>query len=171
MKMKEKKKTRLNPPEIPVDIISPSGLMSMVRARNTRGDSMKVRVSGFILLFVGLSLVTGCDSPTTPTTRTPPPPVNTPWSNSGTGDTAFDMPTYVSRVRITGTYTGYSSNFMVRVGGVLLVNELLGTYWRQTYFDGTYKTTGGATTITLSGGVYWTFTAVYTTKQDTKAIF
>jgi hypothetical protein len=40
-----------------------------------------------------------------------------PWTMSGTGNTVFDMPTRVSRVKITGTYTGFSSNFIIRVGG------------------------------------------------------
>ena len=34
------------------------------------------------------------------------------WNKAGTGDTVFDMPTYISRVRITGDYTRNSSNFV-----------------------------------------------------------
>lgn len=89
------------------------------------------------------------------------------WSNSGVGDMVFDMPTYVSRVRITGTYTGSSSNFVVYVGGHLLVNELLGTYWGQTNFSGTYVTTGGTVEIIYSSGVAWTFTEVPVTTAIT----
>jgi len=86
--------------------------------------------------------------------------VRTIWSRSGQGDMVFDMPTYVSRVRIIGTYTGYSSNFIVYVGGHLLVNELLGTGWGTTRYDGTLLTTGGVVEITYSSGVSWSFTEV-----------
>jgi len=82
------------------------------------------------------------------------------WTVSGQGDMVFDMPTYVSRVRIIGTYTGYSSNFIVYVGGHLLVNELLGTGWGTTRYDGTLLTTGGVVSITNSSGVSWSFTEV-----------
>jgi HYDIN/CFA65/VesB-like, Ig-like domain len=63
---------------------------------------------------------------------------------SGTGDSVFDMPLDVARVRIIGIYTGSSSNFIVRIGGRLIVNELLGTFWGQTRYDGTLLTGGGA---------------------------
>ena len=79
------------------------------------------------------------------------------WKKSGKGDTVFDMPTYVERVRIIGTYNGYSSNFIVWVGGDLLVNELLGTGWSQTRYDGTLLTTGGVVEIQHSSGVSWSF--------------
>jgi len=79
------------------------------------------------------------------------------WKKSGNGDTVFDMPTYVERVRIIGTYNGYSSNFIVWVGGDLLVNELLRTGWGQTRYDGTLLTTGGVVEIIHSSGVSWSF--------------
>ncbi len=79
------------------------------------------------------------------------------WKKSGNGDTVFDMPTYVERVRIIGTYNGNSSNFIVWVGGDLLVNELLGTGWGQTRYDGTLLTTGGVVEIQHSSGVSWSF--------------
>jgi hypothetical protein len=82
------------------------------------------------------------------------------WTVSGQGDMVFDMPTYVSRVRIIGTYTGYSSNFIVHVGGQYLVNELLGTAWGTTRYDGTLLTIGGLVEIVHSSGVSWSFTEV-----------
>lgn len=82
------------------------------------------------------------------------------WTAIGTGNTVFDMPTYVSRVRITGRYTANSSNFVVKVGGRLLINELLGTGWPSTTYDGTHLTSGGVVEITISSGVAWTFAQV-----------
>lgn len=82
------------------------------------------------------------------------------YARSGTGDTVFDMPTYIARVRVQATYAGNSSNFVVYVAGRLLVNELLGRGWNMTAFDGTYLTSGGVTEIRLSSGVAWTFTEV-----------
>jgi len=83
-----------------------------------------------------------------------------PFSRSGTGDTVFDLPTSVTRVRINATYTGFSSNFVVKIAGRLIVNELLGRAWPSTTFDGTYLTSGGVVEITISSGVSWTFTQV-----------
>jgi len=43
----------------------------------------------------------------------------------------------------------------------LLVNELLGTGWRSTVYDGTLLTGGGgAVSIEGSSGVVWAFTEV-----------
>lgn len=87
--------------------------------------------------------------------------VNVPvWSKAGSGDTVFDMPTHVSRVKITGDYTKNSSNFVVYIGGRLIVNELVGTGWGTTHFEGTYVTSGGVVEIKLSSGVAWTFMEV-----------
>ena len=82
------------------------------------------------------------------------------FGRSGSGDTVFDMPTHVRRIRIQGRYTRNSSNFVVYIAGRLVVNELLGTGWDATTFDGTYTTQGGVTEIKLSSGVQWTFTEV-----------
>lgn len=82
------------------------------------------------------------------------------WTMSGVGDSVFDMPTYVTKVRVVGTYTRNSSNFIVRVAGRLLVNELIGTGWSSTTYDGTLVTTGGQVAITSSSGVSWSFTEV-----------
>lgn len=79
------------------------------------------------------------------------------WSMSGVGNTVFDMPTYVSRVRITGRYDSNSSNFIVRIGGRLVVNELLGRAWQATTYNGLHLTSGGVVEITNSRDVTWTF--------------
>lgn len=82
------------------------------------------------------------------------------FSRSGTGNTVFDMPTYVSRVRIKGVWNGTgTSNFIVRVGGSLEVNEILRDMPNRTY-EGTHIVSGGVTEITNSSTVAWTFTEV-----------
>ncbi len=48
-----------------------------------------------------------------------------PWTRAGTGAMVFDMPTYISRVRITGTY-----------GGLLRKN-----------YDGTHLMSGGVVEV------------------------
>lgn len=81
-----------------------------------------------------------------------------PFVRSGSGNNVFDMPTYVSRVRIQGRWNGQGlSNFVVFINGRLIVNEIL----RQTItFDGTFATTGGVTEIVDSTSIAWTFTEV-----------
>lgn len=83
------------------------------------------------------------------------------FTKTGTSDFVFDMPAYISRVRITGTYTKHSSNFIVYIGGRLIVNELLGTGWGTTKYDGTLLTGGGGVVaIEKSSGVAWTLAEV-----------
>ena len=84
------------------------------------------------------------------------------FTKSGTGDTVFDLPTRVTRIHIEGTFTGRSSNFIVRIGGnSTVVNEILGTASQRTGFAGTYFIAGGgAVEITCSTGVLWTFTEI-----------
>ena len=106
----------------------------------------------------GSSSPTQVAPPTTTTTTLPPRPL---FTISGSGDNVFDMPTTVTRVKITGDYASRSTNFIVKIGGRLVVNELLGTAWPNgPHFEGTYVTTGGVTEITDSSGVLWTFTEV-----------
>ena len=89
---------------------------------------------------------------------------NTPlFTESGSGNTVFDMPTTVARVHIIGDYTGAYANFMVRIGGGSpVVNVILGTseYANSTHYDATALTTGGVVSITDSDGVSWSFTEV-----------
>ena len=113
-------------------------------------DSQSARIEGFSSSDMNITAVRGTKLIT----------VQKIWSKSGVGDSVFDMPTYVSRVRVIGTYTGYSSNFIVDVAGRLFVNELLGTGWGTTRYDGTLLTSGGVVEITHSSGVSWSFTQV-----------
>ena len=86
--------------------------------------------------------------------------VPAPWTASGSGNTVFNMPTYVSRVRIRGVWNGQqTSNFIVHIGGKSVVNEIL----RNTpgnSFEGTYLTNGGVVEIVSSTFISWTFTQV-----------
>lgn len=81
---------------------------------------------------------------------------------SGVGDNVFDLPSYVSRVRIQATYPGSCQNFIVRIAGRSAVNVILGTcsVADARAHDGTYVTSGGVVEILSSTGVQWTFTQV-----------
>ena len=57
---------------------------------------------------------------------------------SGVGDNVFDIPSYVGRVRIQGTYPGRGENFIVWIAGRLVVNEIIGNNYTPSTFDGTY---------------------------------
>jgi len=94
-------------------------------------------------------------------TLLPPPPP--PFSRSGSGDNVFDLPSSVSRVRIVGDYGGSCQNFIVKIAGRLIVNELLGPcsgIGLGRHFEGTFLTSGGVVEITNSSGVSWSFTQV-----------
>lgn len=86
------------------------------------------------------------------------------WTASGIGDSVFDMPTSVARVRIQATPTTSCQNFVVRIGGrSSIVNVILGTcsVADARTLDSTYLTGGGGVvSITISTGVQWTFTEV-----------
>ncbi len=86
-----------------------------------------------------------------------------PWSRSGTGDSVFDMPSTVGRVRIQASTPSRCQNFAVDIKGRLVVNVILGTcsVADTLSHDGTYLTPGGGVVeITISSGVNWTFTEV-----------
>ncbi len=96
------------------------------------------------------------------------------FTQSGTGNTVFLAPANVNTVRVTGTFTGNSSNFVIWVGPQgaacdltfnvncsLLVNELLGTSWGKTSYTATLQTAGKRQyEIVSSTGVAWTITQV-----------
>ena len=86
--------------------------------------------------------------------------VREPFRRSGVGNTVFDMPPGVTRLRITGDYAQRSTNFIIKVGGRLVVNELLGTSWGATHYEGTHLVTGTVVEITDSTGVSWSVTEV-----------
>jgi hypothetical protein len=99
-----------------------------------------------------------------------------PFSKSGTGDTVFDMPLYVARVHVVGTYPGLNSNFAIWIGpatsacGIvilatsgcrLLVHAVIGTGSEQPVYDATLLTGGGGTvSLVNSSGVAWSIDEV-----------
>jgi hypothetical protein len=84
------------------------------------------------------------------------------WERSGTGADVFDMPTYIRRVRITGTYSGSCENFIIRVGGSTVVNVILGTcsVADARNYEGVHAVTGGQVEVRSSIGINWRFTEV-----------
>ncbi|MCY3933670.1 MAG: hypothetical protein OXH70_18310 [Acidobacteria bacterium] len=104
------------------------------------------------------------------------PPTTANWTASGSGNDIVDIPDDVLRFRITGSYSGSSSNFIVVCGlgsgtaSGLVVNELLGTAFGSTSYSGVHLNTGeystrrnrpcGSLQIQDSTGVRWTMTQV-----------
>jgi len=112
-------------------------------------------------------LAAGCGS--SPSGPSAPPPTAAPtatptpaplYTASGTGDTVFDIPVGVKRIKITGSYTSRGSNFVVWIAGRLIVNVIIGTSYPSTTHEGTYLINGGVVEIQSSSGVAWTFTEV-----------
>lgn len=113
-----------------------------------------------VVSFVALCACGGGGNPAAPPPVTTPPTTQPPpiWTLSGHGNQVFDVPTRVQRVRIQGTWNRQGlSNFAVRIGGRLLVNEIL----RETItYDGTHVTTGGVGETVSSTNIDWIFTEV-----------
>ena len=86
------------------------------------------------------------------------------FKRTGSGNAVFDNGSWVGRVQVEGTFllTG-SSNFIIRCGGSLVVNELLGFGFGTIRYTGTHQLpTRGCSPfeITNSTGVLWTITEV-----------
>lgn len=83
---------------------------------------------------------------------------------TGSGDHVFETPSYLTRVRIVGTFGGGCSNFVLRIAGRLLVNEIIGTcsIGIGPRYEGTLLTggSGGTVAITNSSGVAWSLEEV-----------
>lgn len=91
----------------------------------------------------------------------PTPSAGPLWSAGGLGNDVRTKPDFVQKVRITGSYSGFSSNFIIWCGPNLLVNELLGTGWGPTSYNGTHATPNcGQIEVRNSTGVSWTLTEV-----------
>lgn len=103
-----------------------------------------------------------CGSGTDPT----PIRVAPTFTKAGSGDAVFDLPDYVTRVTITGSFpaaSGNCGNFIVWNTTHLLVNEIMGTCDNATTgrsYTGVLATGPGEVRIEQSTGVAWTFTEV-----------
>lgn len=82
------------------------------------------------------------------------------WEGWGTGPYVFDMPRFISRVRVTANYSGRCENFAVRVGGRLIVNTILGTcsVAEGPSYNGVHAVTGGEVEVLHAAGVNWRIT-------------
>ncbi len=103
------------------------------------------------------------DSPSSPTSPTPVASAPAPlWTAAGTGNDVFSKPLSATRLRITGSYQGSSSNFIVRCDADLLVNEIIGTFTgRSPTYTGVHAAPSCSTIeIRNSTGVSWTLTEV-----------
>jgi Abnormal spindle-like microcephaly-assoc'd, ASPM-SPD-2-Hydin len=86
-----------------------------------------------------------------------------PFKKTGTGANVFDIPTNVARIHITGDYGGSCENFIIKIAGRLIVNEILGSCSISIgrHYDGTHLiTNGGVAEVTSSNGINWVFEEV-----------
>ena len=80
-----------------------------------------------------------------------------PWRSKGTGNSVFDKPTNVTRVRITGETLGESQNFIVACGERSILNTIVG----DKGYIGVHKMDScGEVEIKDSDGVMWTFVGI-----------
>jgi hypothetical protein len=85
----------------------------------------------------------------------------TPWNTRGGASGGFDMPIYVTRVRIQATWRGTGpSDFSVSVGGVNIVRTVLSELPNATY-DATHAVSGGRVRIDANNvAISWSFIEV-----------
>ena len=95
--------------------------------------------------------------PVTQTTLIPAQPL---FTQSGIGDTQFQLPKTLSIISVSANFTGSSSNFILYADSDLIVNEVIGTSQPSAAMQGTYAVSAGATIrITSSNGVSWTISS------------
>jgi hypothetical protein len=87
------------------------------------------------------------------------------FERSGTGNQVFDLPSGVTRLRVTGRIVSSSTcqNFIARRNGSSFVNAIIGTcsVADGVTYDGTHLVSGPAVIeIVSSEGVAWTFTEI-----------
>lgn len=83
--------------------------------------------------------------------------------HSGVGAAVFDIPRHVTRVKITGAYSGRCENFVIWIARDLVVNEILGTcsVADGRNYEGTHLIAGGGVAeVQESTNIHWTLTEV-----------
>jgi hypothetical protein len=122
------------------------------------GMSVNVSASGYDSVARGVTLTSGVTSTTVNFALLP----SVRWSKTGSGNQVFDMPAYLTRVRIQGSTRSRCENFVVYVASRLIVNVILGTcsVANAPSYDGTHLVSGGTVETQISTGVDWTFTEV-----------
>jgi hypothetical protein len=80
----------------------------------------------------------------------------------GVGNQVFDIPSFITRARIMADYGGSCQNFILRINGRSLANEILGncSIASGRHYDATVLTGGGTGDTVSSEGVLWSFTEV-----------
>lgn len=80
---------------------------------------------------------------------------------SGTGDTAFEIPSSVKKIRIQAAAIGGVTNFFVKIDGVPIVTKVIGPTEVPTDYSGDHLIgDGGTVQITFSSGATWKFTEI-----------
>ena len=86
------------------------------------------------------------------------------FTQTGSGASVFDIPTRITRIKISGDYGGSCENFIVHIAGKTVVNEILGSCSVATtgsHYEGTFLIAGGGVAeVLFSSGITWTFTEV-----------
>jgi hypothetical protein len=80
---------------------------------------------------------------------------------NGSGNQVFDVPTYITKLRVIADYGGSCQNFIMHIGGRSIANEILGSCSVNTtgrHYDATVNTIGGAGETVNSSGIAWQIT-------------
>lgn len=122
------------------------------------GMSGTASAPGYASLSRGIALTQGVTETTINWALFP----ETLWSFSATGNTVFDIPSYVTRVRIVGTPRTNCENFVVWISGRLVVNVIIGrcSVADVPTYEGTHLITPGVAETRISQGVTWSITEV-----------
>lgn len=137
------------------NLTNPNGEYTLADV-NLGNNTIRVTKDGYISRDLGLVLnnVTNTQNVALQTVA--------PWSISGTGNNVFDVPTWITRVRVVGTFSGRCQNFVLWIRNDLVVNEILGTCSVAIgpRYDGVHLIVGGVSRTEISSGVSWSITEV-----------
>ena len=122
--------------------LAPAGFTVRVDAMNFVSEARPVALSNDVVLDVAML----------PTAM---------YGRSGVGNVTLTLPTYVTKLRIVGTWNGASlTRFLVTSGGQVILDHMLGPAANLTVDDGVYAIPGGTLTISNSPLITWKITEV-----------